>query len=62
MGEYFHPPPGQGLGNQERRQPEQVGLDPVVVTQLGAFLDAHRDESKTRDQRQTVIVLKHILT
>lgn len=50
-GSYHFPPPGRGLGSQESRRPEQVGLDPEIVTWLNRFLDTHRDETRTKNQR-----------
>jgi len=47
----YYPPPGQGIRLQAQRTPEQVGLDVSVVDRLERFLDAHRDQSKTHDQR-----------
>ena len=50
-GEFYFPPPGRGLALQDQRTPEQVGLDPSVVRRIGQFLDANRDERRTKAQR-----------
>lgn len=47
----YYPPPGNGLANQERREPQDVGMRSEVVEEIQAFCQAHRDEGRTRDQR-----------
>ena len=34
---FYFPPPGQGIENQDQRQPEEVGLDPAIVSQISQF-------------------------
>jgi CubicO group peptidase (beta-lactamase class C family) len=48
---FYFPPPGQGLANQQIRHPEEVGLAPSVVERVDNWLAAHRDETRTKDQR-----------
>ena len=31
---FYFPPPGEGIENQDRRRPEEVGLDPAVIEKL----------------------------
>ena len=47
----YFPPPGQGVRHQSWRTPGQIGLDASVLERLERFLDVHRDERATRDQR-----------
>lgn len=42
----YYPPPGRGLDRQVQRQPEEIGLMPVIIDQLGEFAAQHPDTSK----------------
>ena len=50
--EKFHfPPPGQGLDNQDQRQPEEIGLDPAIVPRVSQFAQGNKDERRGESQR-----------
>ncbi|MCZ6634782.1 MAG: serine hydrolase [bacterium] len=48
---YYYPPAGTGMGTQEQRKPEAVGLKKEVIGELDEFVKAHPDARKRRSQR-----------
>lgn len=48
---FYFPPPGQGLENQDQRQPEEAGLDPAIVPQINKFAQSNKDERQGQSQR-----------
>jgi len=43
---FYFPPPGQAIENQDRRRPDEVGLNPAVIDQLRAFIGEHPDRGR----------------
>jgi len=48
---FYFPPPGQGLDKQDQRRPEEVGLDPAIVSQINQFVQSNKDERRGESQR-----------
>ncbi|HPE74651.1 MAG TPA: DUF5060 domain-containing protein [Draconibacterium sp.] len=39
---YYYPPPGNDISNQDQRTPEEVGLNPKVVNEINLFLHQNK--------------------
>jgi len=48
---FYFPPPGQGIENQDQRQPEEVGLDPEIVSRINQFTQSNKDARRGKSQR-----------
>lgn len=51
VSKFYFPPLGRGLGNQDQRQPEEVGLDPAIVQRIDQFVRDNPESPKKGSQR-----------
>ncbi|MDO9339642.1 MAG: serine hydrolase domain-containing protein [Bacteroidales bacterium] len=50
-GEIYFPPPGQGMDKQKKRTPEEMGLQPQIIGQMGEFIRENPFSGENVEQR-----------
>ena len=48
---FYFPPPGQGLGSQDQRRPEELALEPGVAQRISQFTQDNQEVRKGTSQR-----------